>query len=309
MEKNMNENFELLERRVYDSLEKTDLQLIRKILLQIKEPTIVTGVGGSSVVSEFVSKALSKKNSIIAVNKEPRDMLYEPNKGFKNVISCSYSGKNYGVDLSFENNLNHYLLSKNISDRKDVTTLKYQTEIKEEKSYISLAATLIPISILLYYYLDGDMEKVYDSLGNVDFKLRWLEEPDCYEIMSGKDTSTTAKYLESTFVEAGIGIPVIHDKYSFCHGRTTLATKFNNILVYLNRHTEYDKLLLDNLPKYYREIIILNGAYSDSIIDDYQFLNQALYLTKAIAEKQNKDLSGVDYSPMTKILYKYNGRI
>jgi hypothetical protein len=309
MEKNMNQNFELLERRVYYSLEKTDLQLIRKKLLQIKEPTIVTGVGGSSVVSEFVSRVLAKKNNIIAINKEPRDMLYEPIEVFKNVIACSYSGKNYGVDLSFMNNLNHYLLSKNISDINDVKSLKYQVDINEEKSFISLATTLIPISVLLYYYLDGDMEKIYDSLGHNNFKLRWLEEPDCYEIMSGKDTSTTAKYLESTFVESGIGIPVVHDKYSFCHGRTTLATKFNNILIYLNRRTEYDKLLLDNLSKYYREIIVLNGVYYDPIIDDYQFLNQAMYLTKAIAEKQNKDLSGVDYSDMAKVLYKYNGSI
>ena len=34
-----------------------------------------------------------------------------------------------------------------------------------------------------------------------------------------------------------------------------------------------------------------------------------MYLTKYIAERQNKDLSGADYNPIVKKLYKYNGNL
>ena len=33
-----------------------------------------------------------------------------------------------------------------------------------------------------------------------------------------------------------------------------------------------------------------------------------MYLTKYIAESKNMDLSGVDYNPIVKKLYKYNGK-
>ena len=111
MEKNMQINFKYLKERVIDSLEHTDLEFIRHELSKINEPTIFSGVGGSSVVSEFGSKVMNKKNGIISINSEPRDFIYRNNNPFRNVIACSYSGNNYGVKLSFLNELKKYLLS------------------------------------------------------------------------------------------------------------------------------------------------------------------------------------------------------
>ena len=76
MEKNMKENFEKLERRVFDSLNDTDLERINYELSKIDGPTLVSGVGGSSVVSDYASKILSQKNKIITRNTEPRDFRY-----------------------------------------------------------------------------------------------------------------------------------------------------------------------------------------------------------------------------------------
>ena len=59
MKPNMHDNFKLLEKRVLDSLEKTDLERIKYHVERIKTPTITTGVGGSSVVSNYASKVLS----------------------------------------------------------------------------------------------------------------------------------------------------------------------------------------------------------------------------------------------------------
>ena len=307
MEKNMKVNFKYLKERVIDSLEHTDLEFIRNELSKINEPTIFSGVGGSSVVSEFGSKVMNKKNGIISINSEPRDFIYRNNNPFRNVIACSYSGNNYGVELSFLNELKKYLLSNNAFEDKDVTYLKYDTTIDSERSFISLGATLIPVSILMDYYLNGKDKDLVDSIQEQDFDFE--PENDIYEIYTGHDTSTASKYLESTITESGIGIPIVHDKYSYCHGRSTLNMNYKGVAIYFNRNTEFDKIMLEELKKYYKTIIIIDSKFEDDILDDYQMLIQCMYLTKYIAEKKDKDLSKVEYSPIVKRLYKYNGNI
>jgi len=307
MEKNMKTNFDFLKERVIDSLDNTDLDYIRNVLSQLDEPTIFSGVGGSSVVSEFGAKVINTKNDIVSVNSEPRDFLYRNNSAFRNVIACSYSGNNYGVELSFLEELRKYLLSNNSFDNDEVTYLKYNTAIDKERSFISLGATLIPVSILMNYYLDGKNSAMLDCIEEVSFDFDLGS--DIYEIFSGYDTSTASKYLESTMVESGIGIPIVHDKYSYCHGRSTLGINYNGIAIYYNRNTEFDKMMLEELKQYYSRIITIDSKFKDQILDDYQMLIQSMYLTKYIAEKKSKDLSKVEYSPIVKKLYKYNGQI
>lgn len=306
MEKNMKINFEYLKKRVEDALDKTDLEFIRSELLKLKDASIVSGVGGSSVVSALGSKILSKKNTIISITAEPRDFLYRDLSGFQNIIACSYSGNNYGVDLSFNNDLHKYLLSNNTSSDQTITNLQYQTTLAKEESFISLGATLIPISVLMDYYLDGEDDKLLDLIEPTEFN---FEPNEVYEIFSGYDTNTSSKYLESTLVESGIGIPIVHDKYSYCHGRSTISAVKNNTAIYFDRETNFDKLMLKELPKYYSEVITISSKFRDPIIDDYQMLIQSMYLTKYLAEQKKKDLSKVEYSPINKILYKYNGQI
>ena len=110
-------------------------------------------------------------------------------------------------------------------------------------------------------------------------------------------------------VESGIGIPIVHDKYSYCHGRSTLGINYPGNIIYFNKNTEFDKLLLNELIKYYNNIIIIESKYNDNILADYEMLIKSMYLTKYIAENKNIDLSKVDYSPMVKKVYKYNGKI
>lgn len=200
----MKVNFEFLRERVVDSLDNTDLEFIRNELAKLKEPTLFSGVGGSSVVSEFGAKVINAKNGIITTSSEPRDFLYRNNSPFRNVVACSYSGNNYGVELSFLKELRKYLLSNNSFDREDVTYLKYNTTIDKERSFISLGATLIPVSILMNYYLDGKDEEMLSCIEATSFDFDVVN--DIYEIFSGYDTSTASKYLESTMVESGIGI-------------------------------------------------------------------------------------------------------
>ena len=306
MEKNMQVNFEFLKERVVDSLNNTDLDYIRNELKRIDKATAFSGVGGSSVVSEFGSKVVNKKNGIITINSEPRDFIYRSN-AFDNVVACSYSGNNYGVDVSFQGSMKKYLLSNNSFDDKDVTYLKYDTTIDKERSFISLGATLVPVSILMDYYLDGKNSEMLSLIEETTFN--FCLGSDIYEIFTGYDTSTASKYLESTMVEGGIGLPIVHDKYSYCHGRSTLGINYNGIAIYYNRNTEFDKMMLEELRQYYSTIIVIDSKFDDQILDDYQMLVQSMYLTKYIAEKKSKDLSKVEYSPIVKKLYKYNGQI
>ena len=303
MEKNMKENFEKLERRVIDSLYSTDLARINYELSKISEPTLVSGVGGSSVVSDYASKILSTKNRIITRNTEPRDFKYLNLSQYKNVLACSYSGNNYGVELAFLNDLKHYLLASKINEKEDIINLNYICNDKE-KSFISLVATLIPCSILLNYYLGNNKKRIIDLLDTYYFDFD--TECNAYEIFSGYDTSTLSKYLESTMVESGIGIPIVHDKYSYCHGRSTLSIVYNNNAIFFDSGTELDKLLIDEIRKYYKEVIIIRNF---NLITEFTNLQKCMYLTKYIAESKQKDLSSVDYNPIVKKLYKYHGEL
>ena len=306
-QKNMQNNFDFLKDRIVDSLSYTDLDYINNELSKLNEPTLFSGVGGSNVVSEFGSKLINIKNNIVSINSEPRNFLYQNNIPFKNVIACSYSGNNYGIELSFRNSLKKYLLSNNSFNDDNVTYLKYNTNIPKENSFISLGATLIPVSILLSYYLNKDNNLILDCIEELPFNFN--PTSNVYEIFSGYDTSTASKYLESTMVESGIGIPVVHDKYSYCHGRSTLGYNYNATAIYYNRNSEFDKMMLEELKKYYNLIITIDSKFKDQILDDYQMLIQSMYLSKYIAEKNLIDLSKINYSPIVKKLYKYNKQI
>lgn len=303
MEKNMNENFKKLNNRVVDSLNDTDLEKLNYLLSKIKDPTLVSGVGGSSIVASFASKILLMKNMIITKCVEPRDLKYfkEFMNGYKNILACSYSGANFGVELAFNNNLRHYLLSSKENNEKGIISLNYVCK-DPEKSFISLAATLIPCAILLSYYLDNDYQRIIDSTKEYDYNFD--VNCDAFEIFTGFETLSASKYLESTMVEAGIGIPVIHNKYSYCHCRSTLSKTYNNIAIYFNLGTDLDKLLLSELTKYYKEVIVLDSK--PTLLSEYNLLVKCMYLTKYIASQKEKDLSGVDYNPIVKKLYRFN---
>lgn len=304
MKKNMQENFEKLDGRVFDSLYTTDLEKINYELSKINEPILVSGVGGSSVVSDYASKIINKKNNVITKSVEPRDFKYLNTNGFKSVLACSYSGKTYGVSLAFLNDMKHYLLASKESEEKDVINLTYNCTEKE-KSFISLSSTLIPCSILLNYYLENEKEYIIDNIESYEYDFD--VNCDAFEIFTGLETSTASKYLESTIIESSIGVPIIHDKYSYCHGRSTFSTTNNNIAIYFNLNTELDKILLRELPKYYKDVIILDSK--NTPMSEYILLIKCMYLTKYIAEMKNKDLSGVDYSPIVKKIYYFNGSV
>lgn len=302
----MEENFLKLEKRIRETLNDTDLEKVYIVLEQIKEPTICTGVGGSNVVSTFMSKVLEAKNGIIATNLEMRDLLYCNIKTYQNIAIASYSGKNYGVELAFHTPLNPYLLST--YERENVQNITYRNQDKEY-SFISLAATLIPMSILLSYYLDGKNDLIFEILETTEIPMIEERNQNVYEIMSGSESKTASSFLESTFTEAGIGIPIVHDKYAYCHGRSTLGYNIHPNMIYFNGNTELDKLMLKEFPKYYEQVISMDYKYGDRVVNDFYLTYKSMLLAKQIALFQKKDLSIVDYSPLVRKLYYFKGEM
>lgn len=302
----MEENFLKLEKRIRDTLQDTNLEKVFATLETIKESTICTGVGGSNVVSTFMSKVLGTKNNVIATNLEMRDLIYCYLKAYQNIIAASYSGKNYGVELSFNTPLKHFLFST--YEREGVQNISYKNQDKEE-SFISLAATLIPMSILLSYYLNGKNDCIFEILENSEIPNFENPSQNVYEIMSGYESKTAATFLESTFTEAGIGIPIVHDKYAYCHGRSTIGYHASHNMIYFNGNTELDNLMLEEFPKYYEQIIPIDYKYEDKIVNDFYLTYKSMLLAKQIALFQKKDLSIVNYSPLVRKLYYFKGEM
>lgn len=303
MNTNMQENYSLLPKRVLDTLNRTDLEDIKSKLQRIKESTICTGVGGSKVVSDYASAILEYKNNITTTSCEPQTLLSKNLTPYQNVLVCSYSGNNYGVTMSLSNNLTPYILSSTPID--NAINLTYLSTYPKEKSFISLAATLMPMSILLAYYLDNDINIIEEILKETSSYI--IKPSPVYEIISSSNPNAPESFLESTLTESGIAIPIIHGKYGYCHGRTTISKSSNHSLILFDNHTELDELLKQELPPYYQQIIILKSKYQDPLIDKFYLTYQSMYLAKQIAESTNKDLSNVDYSPLVKKLYKFKG--
>lgn len=303
----MSYNFEVLKKRILDTLELTD---VSKKLKKIKGPTLCIGSGGSNVVASFASIVLNRKNNCCTKLFEPRDVLYENLENYKNAFICSYSGNNHGVNILKNLDIKKVLFTYGDIDDKTFNVIKCNSSMEKEKSFISLGATLMSMSVLLSYYYKDAKSFISSSIDEVMYKTFNISRDNFdYDVMSGNDTISAERYLDSTFTESGLGNILVHKKYDFCHGRSTLAYKSKRNLIYLvaNRK-ELDNLLLDLLANRYEKIIVLESNFNDIVLDNYYLTLQAVYLSKYIAELKNIDLSIVDYDKdLCKTLYKYNG--
>lgn len=291
--------------RILDTLNKTNLDYIFKELSSIKGPTIVTGVGGSSVVGEFLAKVLNKKNHIIAEFKFPRELLLTDLSGYENVISISYSGRNIGVDASFNNNLKKYLFSG--SSREGVTNLQYVVD-DEEFSFVSMAGTMIPLSIIMMYY-SNNLDLIQDILSiRKEFN---IDDSIVYEVLTSEKSKGACAMLESTLVEGSLGALIIHEKYNYCHGRT-LFNHFNpniSTLIYMEDDSALDKLFKGNLFSTYKNVITIDKEYEDDVVDDYYKSFMCLLLCMQISERQNKDMSIKLPPEVSELMYGYKGEM
>lgn len=326
----MNINFPKLEERIMaiNHPDFTKVEEMREMiygLLVDGKPTLIMATGGSKVVAYYLQLILERLrfSGIIAEVIEPRDYFYKENREmFSNLVVISASGKTNGVREALSDfQGNKYLIceEENVIDG---TVISWSNECYEkEKSFISLASSLAPITLLLdataSIGLELSQKEIQDNNEKIhELFLRSQEKVECLpvsfkdtnliQIMSGYETRVSGSVLESNLTESGIMIPVLHDKGSFCHGRSNLLFQYpESKFIYLTHgKKELDSILIDLIQEEYSNLSIFDTEDLDDDIfwKEYYLLLQMYFLSKKIAEDKNMDLTQPEYHP--KIIHK-----
>lgn len=285
-----------------------DIENVMLKLKNISGNTIIIGTGGSKVVATFASMVLESKNNLITRIVDARDFTLLDKSKYSNVFISSYSGSNFGVKNSLICNLNKYLLTTRKTKIMDEEILNYN--MKCEHSFISLKSTIIPMSILLKYYLGDQFESVLKEIFKCIRRNLNLDIKDNYiNIFSGIDTKVAEVFLESSLTESGLAIPLIHEKYSYCHGRSTINKNHSSSTIYLGyKQTDLDDKLLAAIDISSPSKCILNNEFDDLIVNNFYLTLECLYLLENLANKNNINLKNIKYDKdIVKELYYFKG--
>lgn len=321
----MEETFGKLESRLIDANEKIDATSLKDALDNISGTAITIGCGGSFVVADFLTKVLLERK-VFSVTRNARDILHSKHN-MDYLLAYSYSGNTQGIELALEHfQGKKYLFTCN-HQKENAIYLGYEG-MEKEKSFISLSSTLIPIGEFLKYQEKIPKEeftkKIKDYFESVKPWLRTLSNQnflsygssEVFEIMTGYDTGVASIFLESTLVEAGLGNPIIHDKYSYCHGRSTINyqdTKSHNLIYLINEKTELDDFLLEllrNSDYFPVTIIDVSTSNTSSLERQYELLIKSVFLCRKIAQDKKMDLSQVEYNRrIIQKVYQYKGEM
>ena len=176
-------NFSKLEERI---MQVNDPYLgkyndIREMLYGLtidNKPTLIMATGGSKVIACYLQLIIERLGltGIICEVIEPRDYFYKTNINmFSNLIAISASGNTNGISealLDFKGN--KYLITENVKES------NYQVEswgnelYDREKSFISLATSLGPISLLLDSTTSLNLELSSNEIKKINDKIKEL---------------------------------------------------------------------------------------------------------------------------------------
>ncbi len=306
---------------------------IRELLYELtieNKPTLIIATGGSKVVSYYIQLIVERLGIICEVI-EPRDYFYKTNREmFSNLIAISASGNTNGINkalLDFKGN--KYLITENKKES-NYQVISWGNKLySKEKSFISLATSLGPISLLLDSTVSlnidlgpSEIKKINDKIKElflrseekIDRLIVDFKDTSLIQIMSGYETRSSASVLESNLAEVGMSAPVIHDKGSFCHGRSNLVFQYpNSYFIYLmHNKKELDELLIKLIDKEYHNILVFSATDLNENIfwKEYYLILQMYYLSKKIAEDKNISLTQPEYNPrLVRKLYSFKGEM
>lgn len=309
---------------------------IREMLYDLtidNKPTLIMATGGSKVIAYYLQLIIERLGltGIICEVIEPRDYFYKANRDmFSNLIAISASGNTNVISealLDFRGN--KYLITEN-KEESNYQVVSWSNELYDrEKSFISLVTSLGPISLLLDSTTSLNLELGSNEIKRINDKIKELlsrskekinklnvdfKDTSLIQIMSGYETKTSASVLESNLTEVGLAPAVIHDKGSYCHGRSNLLFQYpNSKLIYLSHGLkELDSLLIESINSEHSNISVFDtNDLSDNIFwKEYYLILQMYFLSKKIAEDKNIDLTQPEYNPtLVKKLYKYKGEM
>ena len=308
---------------------------IRKMLYQLtidNNPTLIVATGGSKVVAYYLRVIIERlgNNGIICEVIEPRDYFYKANRNqFSNLIAISTSGNTNGIKEVLDDfNGIKFLITQN-NQEAGYQVISWGNEYEAEKSFISLASSLGPITLMLDATTSLNMEIGSDEIKKINEKIKELlirsrekidkilvnfKDISLIQIMSGYETKTSSSVLESNLVETGLSSVVEHDKGSFCHGRSNLLFQYpdSHVIYLCHQRRELDNILIELINKEYSNLSIFDteDIKEDYFWKEYYLMLQMYFLSKKIADDKGIDLTQPEYNPkLVKKLYNFRGEM
>lgn len=308
----------------------------RKMLYQLtidKKPTLIVATGGSKVIAYYLQLIIERLEikGIICEIIEPRDYFYKINRNrFSNLIAISTSGNTNGIKETLENfNGNKILITKDNHECNYQVISWGNKKYETEKSFISLASSLGPITLLLDSITSLHMEISSFEIKKINDKVKQLlkksrekidrlssefKNMSLIQIISGYETKASSCVLESNLIETGLVPVVIHDKGSFCHGRSNLLFQYpDSYIIYLcHQKKELDNAIIESISKEYSNIYIFDteDINENYFWKEYYLILQMYFLSKKIADDKNIDLTQPEYNPnLIKKLYNFRGEM
>lgn len=309
---------------------------VREMLYELtieNKPTLIMATGGSKVIAYYLQLILERLGftRIICEVIEPRDYFYKANRdSFSNLIAISASGNSNGIEevlTSFKGR--KYLICEKEKDA-DYEIISWGNKLYEsEKSFISLASSLGPMALLLDSTTSLNLEIGSNEIKKINDKIKELliksinridrlqfnfKDVSLIQIMSGYETKTSSSVLESNLAEVGLTAPVIHDKGSYCHGRSNLLFRYpNSHMIYLTHELkELDYLLINSINEEYPNLTVFNtdDLHENIFWKEFYLTIQMYFLSKKIADDKNIDLTMPEYNPkLVKKMYKFKGEM
>lgn len=321
-------NFERLKPRIitaHNHLKEELLNQWIECLEKWNRNVLIMATGGSKVVANFLQKIL-EENGVLSTVIEPRDLNYSNHiNQYDHLVIVSYSGTTNGVLSAIEKfRGKKYLITGNNIQYPNTETISYQELMPDkERSFISLASTLVPATLwmdaakaLSGEYNHEQMKEIIDqsidSAKEYSEKQRDFAQIDGLEILSGVDTLVPASTLESNLIETGTMPVIVHDKGAYCHGRSTLAYHYrNHANLYITREeSELDRVLKNIIKEELPNFLEMNSSSRDAIISQYELLLKAMYLSRKICTDKGIDPCQPEYNPkIIKKIYKYRGEM
>ena len=345
-------NFSKLEERllqVNDVIARTNFQFSRRLpSLLRKMPTLIMATGGSCASAKYLKMFLESKEILCEVI-EPRDYFYKQNiSSYQRLIVLSNSGKSNGMLDALRTFPGEATLITNeyVMQDEDYTwegdrrvslfdTIYWSNGFyldNTEKSFISIVPTLGPN--LMFLELEQLLEENKEELTKEDYikineKLKVLisksrerverldfdfKETNLIQVSSGYDTKVSSCILESNMIETGTTSVCVHDKGSYCHGRSNLLFQNpDSPMIYLaHQMKSFDYELLHLFMKEYPNIFLFHTLDEEQNIfwKEFYLSLQMYYLSEKIATDKGIDLTMPEYHPeMVKKLYKYKGEM
>lgn len=328
------ENFEKLESRLLginsNVNNANDMRDMIYDLCVRCNPTLIMATGGSKVVAYYLQLLLG--DQMICEVIEPRDFFYRYDiDKYSNLIVISASGNTNGIKEALKNfkGLKYLVCEKQHKEEYQVVSWGNDTYDKEH-SFISIASSLGPIAVMLnitsfgafkFGISDSDIKKTNEKIikllkksKDTISKLSYsFKDAKVVQVISGYDTKCSSCTLESNLIEAGLCAPIIHDKGSFCHGRSNILSNETPIIYLSHDYNELDNLIINSISDEYQNILQFNTIDikdEDILWREFYLLLQMYYLSKKIADYKNKDLTNPNYNrKLVKTLYNYRGSL